>query len=147
MKQKSFRPSKVSTLLQSDTTLSHLGQMLNQQQRLLTQIRSILPHPLDAHCLHARISTDQLILHTDSPVWTSRLRFHAPQLLKQLQQQAPKLRRVKILVHIPARVLRPKRRKITLSPTSAASIQDLANHISDPALRAALQRLESRKKE
>lgn len=147
MKQKTFRPSKVSTLLGSDATLNHLGQMLRQQQRLLRQIRDILPDPLDAHCLHARISVDQLILHTDSPVWTSRLRFHAPQLLKQLRQQAPRLRKVKILIHIPSRTQAPKHRKVVLSPASAASIHDLADHISDPDLRAALQRLESRKKE
>jgi len=147
-KQKTI-PDKVCSLLNSGEQLSHLGRMLDKQQALLQAVRGQLPSPLDQHCLYARISGKLLIIHTDSPVWNARLRFHGPQLIRAMQQQAPHLRQLKINIHIDSTVKPTKRRQIKLSKTSAAQILDAADSIDDPQLQAALRRLgnSGRKKE
>ncbi len=139
-KQKTI-PNKVSSLLHSGEQLSHLGRMLDKQQALLQAVRSQLPSPLDQHCLHARISGRQLIIHTDSPVWNARLRFHGPQLIRAMQQQAPHLQQLKINIHIDPAHKPVKRRQIILSKHSATQILDAADSIADPKLQAALRRL------
>ncbi len=97
--------------------------MVAQQQALLTSIRSHLPPPLAGHCRHARIQGRELILHVDSPAWHSRMRFHAPALLRALRAQAPHLQRVRV------RVLPPP--PPSPSPGSAAR-ESRKRHI-DPA--------------
>jgi len=88
--------------------------MLTRQQALLAEIRSQLPEPLATHCLHARIQGRKLILHVDSPAWRSRLRFHAPALLKGLRAQAPHLDRVSVRVLAPeGRIRRGHVRRVT----------------------------------
>ena len=79
MGKKKTIPEKVCNLLKSAEQLSLLGRLLDKQQALLQAVRSQLPSPLEQHCLHARISGKILIIHTDSPAWNARLRFHGPQ--------------------------------------------------------------------
>ena len=141
MGKRTTTPNKVSSLLGAGEQLSHLGRMLDQQQALLNTIRSQLPSPLDQHCLHARISGKQLIIHTDSPVWNARLRFHGPQIIRALQQQAPHLQQIKIHIHIDPAQKPLKHRKARLSGPSATHILDVANSTVDPKLQAALYRL------
>ena len=133
-KQKSI-PDKVCSLLNSGEQLSHLGRMLDKQRALLLAVRSQLPSPLDQHCLYARISGKLLIIHTDSPVWNARLRFHGPQLIRAMQQQAPHLQQLKINIHIDAVHKPPKRRQIKLSKNNAAQILEAADSIDDPNCR------------
>ena len=139
-KQKTI-PDKVSSLLNSGEQLSHLGRMLSKQQAVLQAVRGQLPSPLDQHCLYARISGKLLIIHTDSPVWNARLRFHGPQLISAMQQHAPHLRQLKIKIHIDSTVNPAKRRQVKLSHNSAAHILAAADSITDPKLQAALRRL------
>ena len=141
MGKKKTIPNKVSSLMHSGEQLSHLGRMLDKQRALLQAVRSQLPSPLDQHCLHARISGKLLIIHTDSPVWNARLRFHGPQLIRAMHQQAPHLQQLKINIHIDSGRKPIKRRQISLSMNGAAQILDAANSIADPKLQAALRRL------
>ena len=141
MAKKKTIPNKVSSLMHSGEQLSHLGRMLDKQRALLQAVRSQLPSPLDQHCLHARISGKLLIIHTDSPVWNARLRFHGPQLIQAMQQQAPHLQQLKINIHIDSGHKPTRRRQISLSMNGAAQILDAANSIADPKLQAALRRL------
>jgi len=141
MTKKTTIPNKVSSLMHSGEQLSHLGRMLDKQRALLQAVRSQLPSPLDQHCLHARITGKLLIIHTDSPVWNARLRFHGPQLIRAMQQQAPHLQQLKINIHIDPGHKPPRRRQISLSMHGAAQILEAANSIADPKLQAALRRL------
>jgi len=138
-------PDKVSSLLQAGEQLAHLGRMLDKQQSLLKAVRNQLPAPLDQHCLHARISGKQLIIHTDSPVWNARLRFHGPQLIRAIQQQAPNVQKLKINIHIDSASRPVDHRRARLSQRSASLILDAANSVDDPDLQAALRRLGSSK--
>jgi len=63
-----------------------------------------LPASLKAHCRLLAIRDETLVLAADSPVWAARLRFHAPQLVKQLGLSLTvKLRTVRVRVRPPER--------------------------------------------
>ncbi len=140
MTKQTTTPNKISSLLQAGELLPHLGRMLSKQQTLLKAVRSHLPSPLDQHCLHTRISGKELIIHTDSPVWNARLRFHGPQLIRAMRRQAPHLQQLKINTHIDTSH-QVKRRQAMLSANSTAHILAVADTVADPELQAALRRL------
>jgi len=115
--------------------------MLQKQQALLEQLKQLLPETLQPHCIHARIKGDRLILHTDSPVWATRLRFHAPQILTSSRKFAPKLNELDVRIFLPE-IIRPSRKPLGSLPLkTAALVSQLADSIDDDAIRAALKRL------
>jgi len=135
------KPRTVSNVVNNSEQLGHLARMLRQQQSLLEKIRQLLPAPLQQHCIHARVSGMRLVLHTDSPVWGARLRFHAPQIIEAVRQQAPNLNKLDIRIYLPSNV-RPGRRPLgSLPEHTAALINQLADSIDDQAICAALKRL------
>ncbi len=135
------KPRTVSNVVNNSEQLGHLARMLRQQQSLLEQIRQLLPAPLQQHCIHARISGARLVLHTDSPVWGTRLRFHAPQIIQAARQQAPNLNKLDIRIYL-SDSIRPGRRPLgSLPEHTAALVSQLADSIDDQAIRAALKRL------
>ncbi|WP_456372829.1 DUF721 domain-containing protein [Thiolapillus sp.] len=135
------KPHKVGSVLEDSTQLSHLLRMLKKQQALLEQVRKILPAPLDEHCLHARIKADRLILHTDSPAWSTSLRFHAPRMLSEIKSLAPNLKKVDIRIIVQQQLRPAKTSGSSLSRQTARLIRDLADDMEDPDLRAAFKRL------
>ncbi|WP_456412343.1 DUF721 domain-containing protein [Thiolapillus sp.] len=135
------KPRTVSNVVTNSEQLGHLARMLQQQQSLLEQIRRLLPAPLGQHCIHARISGARLILHTDSPVWGTRLRFHAPQILQATRDQAPNLSKLDVRIHLSSNI-RPARKPLGSLPEKTATlVSQLADSIDDEAIRAALKRL------
>jgi len=130
-------PTKASSLLSRDAHLSHLARMLHQQEALLKEVRSLLPEQLARHCLHARISGNQLVLHVDSPAWSSKLRFHGQSLLQSLRPRAPNLRKLSIRQLFPESPRNPSGKR--KSPPGHPS---LADAVSDPELRELLKRRE-----
>lgn len=135
------KPRKLTALLGQNGQLGHLGRMLRQQQALLQEVRQLLPSPLRSHCIHARISGQRLILHTDSPAWGSKLRFHGPQLLEVIMSQAPNVRKVDVRIFLEERPLRSKKPLGPLSGAPAARITELADSLNDARLSMALRRL------
>ncbi len=135
------QPHKVARVLEDGAQLGHLNRMLKQQRALLEQIRNILPAPLNEHCLHARIDGDRLVLHTDSPAWSTALRFHAPRIITALKSQAPNLKKVDVRILIEQEVRPATGRRGSLPNKTAALIRELADGLEDEALRAAFQRL------
>jgi hypothetical protein len=124
---------------------------LVSQTRILaaleTLLQELLPEPLKAHCHLLAIRDETLVLAADSPVWAARLRFHAPQLVKQLNRsQTVKLRTIRIRVRPPERLVPAARRKTTIhrSKNSTAALQQVAQTVSDPGLKSALLRLANR---
>jgi hypothetical protein len=129
----------------------------SQYSRLISQARSLmgleallqelLPESLRAHCHLLAIREETLVLAADSPVWAARLRFHAPQLVKQLSlNQTVKLRTVRIRVRPPERIVpAPCRKRMPeRSKNSTTALQQLAQTVSDPGLKTALLRLANR---
>lgn len=121
----------------------HVSELRMFQDKLKTK----LPSPLCEHFILANISEDTLTLHTDSPAWAARLRFITPDILKYAQQlrrlHSPQTIRIKVVP--PASQSTSVKRMINLSHKNAQLIQDTADSINDPVLRAALTRLAQNK--
>ena len=123
---------------------------LMAQARLLTeldnQLQTLLAPPLQQHCRVLALREQVLVLAADSPVWAARLRFHAPQLLRQFSlPQSARLRSIRVRVYQaqysnpaspPSQVRLP-------GPRGAAAIRQAAETVSDPALKTSLLRLAS----
>ena len=135
------RPQSIRGLLKHKPTLKLLELELSAQRAVLVNIRRLLPHDLAEHCINAQRRDQVLVVHTDTPVWATRLRYASIQLLSQLRQTYPELRAIKIRL-LPPR-LRPRRRPSTArhSDAAAAIIHDSAQDTKQPQLRDALERL------
>jgi hypothetical protein len=63
---------------------------LFQQSQLLKQLEQTLytqlPTPLNQHCHIANLRGKVLIIHTDSALWATQLRYLIPELINQWQQ-------------------------------------------------------------
>lgn len=135
----------LTTLLNNESSgLSRLLQRARQLQQLTDTLSAILPQAVYGHCHVGNVSGDTLVLITDSPAWSTRLRFHAPAILEHLKEtHGLALHRVRIRVHPSERPRQIKRaaRNPTLGPESAALLRQTAQGISDPGLKQALLRL------
>jgi len=135
----SDNPRRLSSFLEQGSQTGHIARMLRQQRRLLKEVRALLPPPLARHCLHARISGDRLVIHVDSPVWSSNLRFHARTLVRQLGKQAPNLKRVSV------RQLFPQGGGQATSAASEREVKrPLSESVADEELRRLLEERRSR---
>jgi len=135
------KPHKVAHVLEDGSQLGHLNRMLKQQRTLLEQIRKILPAPLNEHCRHARIDNERLVLHTDSPAWSTGLRFHAPRIIAGLKSRAPNLKKVDVRIILEQEFRPAEGRRGSLPEKTAALIRELADGLEDAELRAAFKHL------
>jgi len=88
-----------------------------------------------------------MVLAADSPVWAARLRFQAPQLVKQLTQHLSGKRcTIQVRVRPPETTLVPPPLKPGIRPgiQGIAALQQVAQTVSDPELKTALLRLANR---
>ena len=139
-------PLKIRKLL-GESQYSRLVSQARALMALEALLQELLPQPLNTHCRLLAIREETLVLATDSPVWAARLRFHAPQLVKQLSHtQNVKLRTVRVRVRPPERNVPTEHRKSTIqcSKESKAALQQVAQSISDPGLKTALLRIANR---
>lgn len=144
---RSLKPQPLSKLLRpKDRHLSALVERGRLLVRLTESVRACLPLPCAEHCRVANCHDGQLVLAADSPAWSARLRFHAPELTRQLKRQhGLGIRRVRVVVSPAIETLIPKRSaRRDLSHKSAELLQQTAAGIEDPGLRAALLRLARR---
>jgi hypothetical protein len=138
-------PKHVNNFLSGSS--NNLHQLVNhcaRLQRLTRIVRELLPAPLNQHCQVANIRDQHLILIADSSVWATMLHYHAPALLQQLNQ-LPGLEhisniRTRISPHYhgtsgvnPSPAMLPE--------STAALIGNLADSMSNPALKKALLKL------
>lgn len=139
----------VRTILDGKTgLLKTLVESCARVERVARLVADQLPEPLARHCRAVNLANGVLTLHSDSPVWTTRLRFIGPRLLESLRRhpELGEVREVRIR-SLPASVLpvvsahRPLRSSSRLSPAAASHVRDAALAISAPVLRAALLRL------
>jgi len=114
---------------------------IERHTQLLHEIRAVLPPPLDEHCLHASLDAGILTLLTDSPVWSSRLRFFTPELEHHLTLRHGSIAACRIRVRPFASVSSAKASNNRLSATTVRHLTDAAAGIEDAELAAALRRL------
>ncbi len=136
------KPRTINQLLHSAPVLKELRNNLHAQKKLLVLTRSLLPTPLDQHCLSAQQRGSTLILHTDSSAWASRLRYSSRNLRAKLRDKGMLVQKLEVRVFIDNQPKpRSTRRIHHLSPDNAKLIKATADAIKDDKLRAALKRL------
>jgi hypothetical protein len=134
---------RIQKLLKAQGPLAQLKKQLAQQQTLLEQVRANLPSPLNEQLFSAVLNSRTLTLLVHSPVWASRLRYLAPQLLRQLRQQGLMVEQIRPRI-VPAQGSRQPiqaRKPAALSPNSAETLRQAADALDPGPLREALQRL------
>jgi hypothetical protein len=72
---------------------------------LNNELANCLGGTVSPHCRLANVNGTTVVLHADSPVWSARLRYLLPQVLKCLNQHHPEanLTRVDVRVKLPER--------------------------------------------
>ena len=134
-----------------DSFKSRLDHSLIKRARelewLTSLIRSELPPECDGHYHVANIRNRTLVIITDSPVWTTRLRQLGPRILNVLQNNGRKN-----LLHIQV-FSRPAQSSVTRAPEttkpgprqlslqSSQLLNQTASFIEDEGLRDALLKL------
>ena len=66
----------------------------------MSLLQNILPVECRTHVQVANIRNQNLMLITDSPVWTTRLRQLSPQILKYIQENAASNKKTEIIHHV-----------------------------------------------
>lgn len=134
-------PKSVRHLLKDKPTLKILELEISAQKALLAEVRRLLPGELADHCIAAQQRGPQLVLHVDSPVWATRLRFLAPRLLELLCSEYTGLQDVRVKLLVPRAAPRAQPRPARRSDVGAAIIHESAADTKHAALRKALERL------
>ncbi len=145
-------PKHVIQLLTGpSSTLHQLVDRCSQLQRLTRLVRDFLPAPLNQHCQAANIRDQQLVMHTDSSTWATLLHYQSSELLHFLRQQPG----LEYISNIRTRICpRPQETPAidamdssssNLSGSTATLIGNLADSMSNPALKKALQRLAAKR--
>ncbi|MGG2023729.1 DciA family protein [Pseudomonas sp. S8] len=122
------------------------AQRLAHLQRLL---ESQLQPAARTHCHVAKWREGQLTLVVTDGHWATRLRYQQKRLQRQLQlfEEFANLTRILFRVKPPLVQHRPGGHSMDLSTDAAQTIQSTADGISDPGLRAALERLAAHAKD
>ncbi len=113
-------------------------------EQLTMLLRNALPPECDGHYHAAAIHDSTLVIVTDSPVWTTRLRQLGPQILQILENKTPqKLQHIRVISrHGPAvSNHEPPVIKRELSQQSSQHIAQTANYIKDEPLKEALLKI------
>lgn len=140
------RPQSVRRLLKDKPTLKFLELEISAQKVLLNSVRRLLPGDLASHCIAAQRRDKLLVLHADSPVWATRLRYASPGLLSLLKPAYPSLNAIKVRLLLPRIDSRRRLPPAHHSDSAAAIIHDSAQDTKQPQLRNALERLSQRLK-
>lgn len=128
--------------------VERLIQRSGQLLRLDTLVRDLLGSGFAEHCRVANIKGNSLLLHVDSTVWATRIRYQLPELLRNLQQTDQLRQITEIDLRVQPRdvseAVKKPIRKAAMSRDAALCVKECASSIEDEQLRGALQRLASR---
>lgn len=116
----------------------------HELSKLTTLLRSTLPPESYGHYHVAKIHDKTLILVTDSPAWTTRLRLLGSEILQTIQHHTEhKLHHIRVVTRRGPSVDHPKAAVIkrTLSPKSSRTIAETASYINDEKLSQALLKM------
>lgn len=138
-------------LSQLDTLNSRLDGSLRKRaqelRRMTSLLRSELPPESDGHFHVANIHERTVVILTDSPVWTTRLRQLGPRILTILKSSGRnQLLHIRVISRPTQAVdnkppIPPSKPPRRLSQQSNQLIRQAASYIADDSLRAALLKL------
>lgn len=126
--------------------LGYYASQIEQQGRILQQVRKCLPKNLANHVCHCLISNNDLLLYTDSAVWATQLRFYTQVILGNMtpaSKEPVQKVQIKILTEIIGVNFRPVRKANIPSAATIEIMCKQSQSVSDAHLKQALQRLNS----
>ncbi|CAD5106846.1 DciA family protein [Zestomonas carbonaria] len=143
-----FRPLPArspAALLREAKPLQGLIDQAERLAHLQNLLHSQLQPAAREHCHVAAWRDGSLLLVVTDGHWATRLRYQQRRLLRQLQgfDEFAGLTRLLFKVQPPQTQSQGRGRCASLSANAADSIRATAEHIGDPRLRAALERLAS----
>ena len=124
-----------------------LKKRAQELERLTSLLRSELPPEIDGHYHVANIRDRTLVIMTDSPVWTTRLRQLGPTILTILQNSGRNdFLHIRVFCRPSQTVDNKPRQPVNqqqklISQQSSELIHQAASYIEDDGLRDALLRL------
>lgn len=139
----SDKPRIFSSLINQHSGLSRLYQHTKFLIYLNKCLSDILDDQLKLHCQIANYDKSTLTILADTPAWSARLRYVTSNILSRMQTDfgLDNLKTIRIItrpVQNPANI---KRRKLTISPSAAESIKQIASTVADEKLRLSLLKL------
>lgn len=112
------------------------------QQSLLSIIKSTLPPHLKDHVSHGIVSNNKVILYTNSPAWSSQLRFyHQPILNKVRTIKKIDVLSLQIKIMLPKNKTKLENTLLIPSKENINNLFNLAHNMSDSQLKSALLKL------
>ncbi|TWI58482.1 hypothetical protein IQ22_00188 [Pseudomonas duriflava] len=144
-----FRPLSAvapAALLRQAKPLKSLFYQAERLEHLQRLVDAQLQPAAREHCKVAAWRDGYLLLIITDGHWATRLRYQQRRLLRQLQQASELASLQRILFKVRPNNMTPRAQgpKRELSNVAAESLLATAEGISNPALRAALERLASR---
>lgn len=139
------KPNHISFLLKKKSSAAHgLIQHSIKLQYLEQLVQDSLPKSLSAHCKMANYSGNRLVLHVDSAIWSSKLRFHIPTMEYELKEHHEFSQLKQIIIktkpsynrHEPA-----MRQKASMTKNTADVLNNLADYVTNEELARALRKL------
>lgn len=140
-------PLSIDKLLKSGNhELASLVTRARQFAKYNAWLKLQLPSPLHEYCTVADIQGNSLILSVDKAIWATKLRFSGVTIIAQMKLQFPELAQLEqlkviVLPRFDTQNAPEKSPMHHLSAKNALTIRMLAESISDPKLRAALEKL------
>ena len=137
-------PSFKGSLSFQNHTMAYIYNQIEQQQRLLQCIQTVLPEALAKQVRHCLIKDKKLLIFTDSAAWASQLRFYNSAILEAivpLTRTPVEIMQIRIVSGRTGLILGLERKAII---PSAEKIEFIRNHsltVSDNQLRLALLKL------
>lgn len=130
---------------------SNLGRLIQHGDRLReleSRLTAHLEPPLNQHCQIANYANNTLTLHTDSPTWAAKLRFITPDILNFMRNNCSlsEIKTVRIRIMIPDTKTANTAKHLTLSPSTADHIKEVALSVTDDGLRHSLLKLSKHRK-
>ena len=107
------------------------------------QLQRCIGEALATHCRIANFRDLCLLIHTDSSVWHSKLRFLIPKIQTELcHPRYGPFTQIKIRIHSCAQELPAQQARLPrISPQNARLLQNMAMDLDDPRLRRVFKRL------
>lgn len=134
----------INRFLRRNNRLRPILVRIDRDRRILESIRDALPGDLKNHCIHATAEDGDLIVYTTSPVWATRLRFVAPDLVRAIPKLPPSTRVTVRIASTPEagrRIQTPRQNGPSLSSGARQHLLEAADGLTDPTLAAAFRRL------
>ncbi len=143
---------KISHYLDSsDRDLQYIFKKAAHLKELNARITPLLPANIRPYCQIANINQDTLILLCANASVATQLRFSSPELIKQFNQLSTlsMIKKIEYLVR-PVTTppdMTPQENMDLLSKETAQTIQEIADALSDPDLKAVMEKIATRVKE